>query len=83
MEDCLPAPDAGSEDVTRMLREQLQACHELAKACFARSKTENDLYYGVKEGRLTLGARLVKTSTALALALKRLEADAAKPTTAG
>ncbi len=68
-----PPPD----DVAALLREQLRACHELAKVCFAKAQTEDDLYLGVKYGRLTLGTRLIKTSASLAMTLKRFE-DAAK-----
>lgn len=33
MENCLPAADV--DDIEAMLREQLRACHESTKACFA------------------------------------------------
>lgn len=73
MENCLPAADAGTDDIARMLREQLRACHESAQACFARASAP-DVYYSTRDTALAMGTRLIQASSSLAIALRRLEA---------
>jgi hypothetical protein len=77
MENCLPALEAEVDDVPEMLREQLRACHESTKACFARASGP-DVYFETRDDALALGVRLIQASSALAIALRRLEARPVK-----